>query len=554
MFSLTLIWFSIIVGMINELTKTYIFLENTVDIKAKIAEMTLMQKLGQMFLVNFVGKTEVPDHIKELNKTGCLGGVIYFSGSNVEDAKQLRGLCQKVQDLKSENPLDLPYFITLDQEGGQLSALHRGVTVFPGNMALGRADDVKMSEQYAEYAGQILAYCGVNVNFAPVVDVSCERKNGVHLVDNRMISDDTEVVSRHSAAMVKGIQNAGVMACAKHYPGMRITEVDTHHKMDIIDFDLKYLEVNYFPPFQAAIEAGVKTIMTHHGVYTAFDDKPATLSKSTIGYLREKLGFKGLIISDDLVMKAVQDEYPGKEACILAINAGVDQIIITGFSLELLHELEEAVKQGIIDEAVIDASLERTLKAKNEDIHSTPIADSLPDRAACDKLAMDIAFKSIKVEHDPNNIIPLSKPKEDEKLSVLLANPARLVMSDTVNFYDISLKHIIERDGIHNYVKETIMPWTPTQEEILSCFDIGFISDILIFTTVNAYRFEDQMTILKGISELRNETRTHPIIVSVATRSPEDVKLLKPYSDAVLYCPGLSVLQMEALVKKIFKK
>jgi beta-N-acetylhexosaminidase len=135
-----------------------------------------------------------------------------------------------------------------------------------------------------------------------------------------------------------------------------------------------------------------------------------------------------------------------------------------------------------------------------------------------------------------------------------MANPARLVMSCTVNFYDISLKRIIEEAGLHPYVKEAFMPWTPTPEEQLSLFDIGFISDVLIFTTVNAYRFEAQLAVLKQIHSLRQPGRQMPRIIAVATRSPDDAALLAPYADAVLTTAGITESQMVALVEAIFGK
>ena len=139
--------------------------------------------------------------------------------------------------------------------------------------------------------------------------------------------------------------------------------------------------------------------------------------------------------------------------------------------------------------------------------------------------------------------------KKNDKLGIILANPARLVMSDTVNFYDISLKEIILRKKYHAVVKEAIMPWNPTDEEMLSLFDIGFVSDPVIFLTVNAYRFDKQIKVLETIRDDIPEKR----IIAVATRSPEDVKYLEPYSDLVIATGGMTPLQMEALVDTLFK-
>jgi beta-N-acetylhexosaminidase len=549
---------------------------NLNDIDTAIKALSTKQKLAQLFLMNFVGKYEIPAEIQELNRKGLLGGIIYFSGSNVEDIDQLKALNAKVQGLAAESPTGLPYFTTLDQEGGQLTALHRGSTVFPGNMALGDANDTALTRAYARHVGRELKYAGISINFAPVLDCSIENtKHGVHIVDNRMLSSDPATVAKHGVELIAGIQEEGVIACGKHFPGMRVAEVDTHHATDIIDYPLEQLEKEYFPAFRAAVKAGVGAIMTHHGVYPAFDDKPATISKRTLDFLRSNMGYQGLIITDDLIMHAVQDHFPGAEGCILAINAGVDLIIFTGAGEKLLDDLEAAVNDGRIEPGALEASLRRVLKAKQEWVLPGIAANAgatRPASAAGEALALSIARKAIRVTKNQapegGPLLPLTRAKLDAavkesrhspaggqgKVSVIMANPARLVMSCTVNFYDISLKKIIEQAQLHPYVKEAFMPWTPTAEEALSLFDIGFISDVLIFTTVNAYRFEDQLKILKQIHGLRQPGRQMPRIIAVATRSPDDAALLAPYADAVLTTAGITEAQMTALAETIFGK
>jgi beta-N-acetylhexosaminidase len=517
-----------------------------------ISRLSLKQKLAQMFLLNFIGYTEVTPSIRALNAKGLLGGIIFFSGSNVQDIEQLRLLTTRIQDLVKESPVGIPYLSTLDQEGGQLTALHRGATVFPGQMALGRAGDTGLTAAYARHAGSELRWAGITTDFAPVLDVSVEsRTTGAHIVDNRMISSDPDAVARHGVELVKGIQAQGVMACAKHFPGMRLTERDTHHQADIVDYPLEYLEKEYLPPFRAAVSAGVAAVMTHHGVYRAFDNSPVSLSRAAIGFLRRNMGFEGLVITDDLIMKAIQEEYPGPVACEMAINAGADLIILTGAGEPILDQLVDSVRQGRIQEETINASLGRILAAKNRYALRAP-AGKPPDMRAGQRLAMEIARKSVVVEKNGGGLLPLRELAPSARLSVILANPARLVMSDTVNFYDISLKALIEGAGLHPSVKESVMPWHPTEEESLSLSDIGFISDILIFTTVNAYRFTGQLDVLKRIRALRDHGGPAPRIIAVATRSPDDVPLLLPFADAVISTAGITEGQMRVLVETVF--
>jgi len=517
-----------------------------------IRRLSLKQKLAQMFLLNFVGYTDVTTSIRALNAKGLVGGIIFFSGSNVQDIEQLRRLTTRIQDLARESPVKIPYLITLDQEGGQLTALHRGATVFPGQMALGRAGEPGLTAAYARHVGSELRWAGITTDFAPVLDVGVEsRTSGARVVDNRMISSDPDVVARHGVELVRGIQAEGVMACAKHFPGMRLSERDTHHQADVADYSLDYLEKEYLPPFRAAVSAGVAAVMTHHGIYTAFDDVPVSLSKRAIGFLRRNMGFEGLVITDDLIMKAIQDTWPGPIACEMAINAGADLIILTGAGEPILDQLVESVQQGRVREETIDAALARILTAKNRFARRAP-AGRPPDQRAGMRLALDISRRSITVEKNEAGLLPLRGLSRSTRLSVILANPARLVMSDTVNFYDISLKAVIEGAGLHPFVKEAVMPWNPTEEESLSLSDIGFISDILIFTTVNAYRFDGQLAVLKRIRALRDHGGPAPLIIAVATRSPDDVPLLLPLADAVISTAGITPAQMRVLVETIF--
>lgn len=343
------------------------------------------------------------------------------------------------------------------------------------------------------------------------------------------------------------------MACAKHFPGQRLTERDTHHALDRIDYSMERLESVELAPFKRAISEGLDAIMTHHAIYESFEDLPATLSPAVHSYIRNTLGFQGLVISDDLIMKAIMNMYSKEEAAILAVNAGVDLVIFTGAGEWFIPAIAAAVEEGRIPMERIDESVGRILEKKFQfDIGRVGETKEFSKEEG-DKISLELSREALVKYHDPMNMFPVT-PGPKERISVVLANPARLVMSDTVNFYDISLKQAIESAGILPYVKEVIMPWNPTEEEILSCFDIGFVSDVLIFTTVNAYRFDRQLEVLKQISQVaRNRENRKPRIISLATRSPDDAPLLKPYSDAVIVTGGLTPHIITALTEAIFQ-
>ncbi len=521
-----------------------------IDVKLLMEKMTLKEKIGQMFLMDFVGKEDLTKDLIELNDKSLLGGVIFFSGSNVEDIEQLHRLTSKIQSYVVRNKFNIPFFITLDQEGGQLSALYKGNTIFPGNMALGFTNDIDMAYKIGNHIGKELKYAGISINFAPVLDVSYDSKKGIPIVDNRMFSSDPEVVARMGSAMIKGLQDAGIIACGKHFPGQRLTERDTHHALDIIDYSLRRLKRVEFYPFKKAIESGLEAIMIHHAVYKVLDDKPASLSPVVLNYLRKKMKFSGITITDDLIMKAIEDNYGQEKAVEMAINAGNDLIIISGGKDWVIDFVYDSVRKGKIKEDRINESVNRILNMKVKySIGKIECRKKFSIRIG-NKISYEVSKKALILYSKKRDIFPLKKIlNKKDKLGVILANPARLVMSDTVNFYDISLKDVILRKKYHKKVKEAIMPWNPTDEEMLSLFDIGFVSNPLIFLTVNGYRFRREIEILKNI---RNDM-PEKIIISVALRSPMDAKLLEPYSDAVIITGGITPLQIEALIDTIFR-
>ena len=512
------------------------------------AKMTRKEKIGQMFLQYYQGYEDMPEYCKELNRKNQLGGFIFFSGNNVRNLSQLHRMTTKIQSYRSENAYNLPFLLTIDQEGGQLTAIFNETTIFPGNMTLGFANDEDLAYRQGQHVGEELAYAGINLCYAPVLDVDYDVKNGVPIVDNRRYSSEPEVVADMGSAYIRGMQEAGVIACGKHFPGMRITEVDTHFQVDRSPYTMERLEQVEIYPFKKAIEKGLNCIMSHHGIFDALDPEfPASLSPKVMGYLRKELNFQGLIVTDDLVMKAILHEYGEKEPIHLAINAGADLIISTCAGEWFIDYVDDCVEKGLISQERIDEACLRILEYKEKNQ-----VGAIPEKAKFSKeegdaLSREIARKGIRLHKGDAKTLPIQL-NEEQKLGVVYANPARLVMSDATNLYDLSLgntiKHLLGKDNI----KEAIMPWHPTDEEIISLTDVGIISDVILFTTVNAYRFDRQLEVLKEIRKFC----PNKIIISVAMRSPMDAKLLAPYSDYVVVTGGMTSSIFEALSDMIF--
>jgi beta-N-acetylhexosaminidase len=517
------------------------------DVRAVFSQLTLRQKIAQTFLQYYQGYDDLPKRLLELNLEGELGNLLFFSGANVRDLQQLHSMTTAIQAHATENPQKIPFLVTIDQEGGQLTAIHRGTSMFPGNMALGFANDLDLARQQGVHVGKELRWAGINLCYAPVLDVSFDSKT-VPIVDNRMYSSQPEVVAEMGTAYIEGLQSQGVAACGKHFPGMRLTQEDTHFEVDRHPGDLARLESVELAPYRRAIAAGLEVIMTHHGIFPAVDAEfPASMSKKWMAYLRNTLGFRGLVVTDDLIMGAVRKQFGDEEAVILALAAGADLIMHTGLSASYVDVIEKAVEDGRVTRERIDEACLRVLDAKAK--YCVPALTSPTAlKPEGDRIALGIARKALILAHGKASLFPLDRTPETQ-VGVIFANPARLVMSDAINLYDpLSLAQTVRARTGHTLIKEAFLPWRPTHMEQVSAGDIAFVTDYCLFTTVNAYAFPEQIETLKYTREIC----PGKIIIGIATRSPADAALMAPYCDAVIVTGGLSQVSLDALVDALF--
>ncbi len=240
-------------------------------------------------------------------------------GPNIDTPEQLAALTARLRSARDE-PL-----IAIDEEGGDVTRIaHRDGSPYPGNAALGAVDDVALTEAVYRALGGDLAALGINVDLAPSVDVNTAADNPV--IGTRSFGSDTGLVARHAAAAVRGLQAAGVAACAKHFPGHGSTRSDTHQVIATVEGSMELITRRDLPPFEAAIAAGVRAVMPGHlRVPGLTGDLPASLSPAALtGLLRRDLGFSGVIISDALEMRAVRGPFGIPEAAVLAVAAGTD--------------------------------------------------------------------------------------------------------------------------------------------------------------------------------------------------------------------------------------
>ncbi|WP_405772948.1 glycoside hydrolase family 3 protein [Streptomyces sp. NBC_01538] len=305
----------------------------------------------------FTGTT-APDWLLRRLSEG-LASVGLF-GRNITSPDQLAALTAQLRAERDD------VLVAIDEEGGDVTRLEvRTGSSFPGNHALGAIDDVRLTRDVAHELGHRLRACGVNLNWAPSADVNSNPANPV--IGVRSFGADPELVARHTAAYVTGLQSAGVAACTKHFPGHGDTSVDSHHALPRIDASRPVVLDRELSPFRAAVAAGTRAVMSAHILIPSLDpDRPATLSHPVLtDLLRGELGYTGLIVTDGMEMRAIAGTYGIERGSVLAIAAGADAICVGGGLADdetvrrLRDALIEAVRSGELPEDRLADAAER---------------------------------------------------------------------------------------------------------------------------------------------------------------------------------------------------
>jgi beta-N-acetylhexosaminidase len=288
-------------------------------------ELPLSAICGQLIIGGFYG-TELPPSFAKALARKERGGVILFKRNLAgEDLPQVARLNASVRDAC---PSDLPPLIAVDQEGGRVARLPPPVLVIPPMRALARAGRVDLVQRAARALAVQLRALGFTMNFAPVLDVNTCDENPV--IGDRSFGSDPRVVMRFGVAYLRGLQDGGILACGKHFPGHGDTSKDSHHDLPVVHHERARLEQVELLPFRAAAGAGIAAFMTAHVVYEALDaDVPATMSRAICAsLLRAEIGFEGALISDDLEMKAIALRHSIEDAAVEAVWAGCDALLI----------------------------------------------------------------------------------------------------------------------------------------------------------------------------------------------------------------------------------
>ncbi|MGI6383184.1 MAG: beta-N-acetylhexosaminidase [Tissierellaceae bacterium] len=333
-------------------------------IQDKLDSMTLEEKAGQLLIVGFKG-TFLNDRTKSYINDLKVGGLILFD-RNIESKGQIIGLVEEIKGSNAEE--DIPLFLCIDEEGGSISRLPKEYRRLPDPFQIGETNDVDIAFQFGQLLGNRVKGLGLNLNFAPVLDIHSNPDNPV--IGKRAYGTNPERVSDIGLEVAKGIRNSSIIPAVKHFPGHGDTSTDSHLELPIIDKSLEELRNFELIPFEDAIENNIEMIMMAHILLPSLDkDYPATLSKKIVhDLLRDEMGYEGVIVSDDMTMGAIVNNFTLEDACIDFLKAGGDILLVCHGEDNpriVFDKIIDAVEIGELSMEEIDEKVYRILELKD---------------------------------------------------------------------------------------------------------------------------------------------------------------------------------------------
>lgn len=505
--------------------------------------LSLEEKVGQLLMVHFHGEV-ANEEARALIQDTKVGGIIYYNWANgLDSPEQVRDLSAGIQRLAKPN--SIPLLIAADQEGGVVARLNKGFTVFPGNRAIGEIGDARLAETAAFAIGQELQAVGINMNLAPVVDVNSNPRNPV--IGVRSFGEDPEVVSTLASSTLKGYKDAHMIATLKHFPGHGDTATDSHEALPIIGKILEELKrVELFPFAQLASSA--EAIMTAHILVPALDgENCSTISEKTLNYLREVIGFQGVIVSDSLVMEGILKKCGTvDEAAIRAVKAGCDLLILggrfivgerAGFELTVadiqrVHgAIVKAVQDGRLSEARVDQAVRKILDLKKRYI--VPEMEDIPLSAAVNttahqKIAQEIASRALK--------------------TIKKAGDLSLQEKKIVVFAPELLKGNIDQTSLLEMGKTASSCFfnnlNPSSAEIDTAKQSAEGADVLFICSYNAWKNPPQIALIQSLID------TGKPVVLLVMRDPLDASLF-PAAHLIFNTFSPTALSIQAICNQL---
>nr|WP_255550379.1 beta-N-acetylhexosaminidase [Sporosarcina sp. E16_3] len=343
--------------------------------------MTLEEKVGQLLVIGVEG-TSYSGEMDNLIRNYHVGGVIIM-GRNVATTTEM---LQLINDIKKANePNKSPLFISVDEEGGRVSRLPAGLPKLPPSAEIGKLNDESVSYLAGAYLAVVLSEFGYNINFAPVLDVNSNPRNPV--IGDRSFGSDPYQVAKLGISTMHGMMDNGIIPVVKHFPGHGDTVVDSHKSLPKVETTLEELRNVELVPFQKAIEEGADAVMVAHILFPALDpDYPSSMSKAIItGLLRNQMQFEGVIITDDLTMGAIENDYTIPEASVQSFIAGSDLLLVVRNyegQINTFKALKKAIATGEITEERLNESVKRILTLKEK----YSVSDEAHEKVDVDKV------------------------------------------------------------------------------------------------------------------------------------------------------------------------
>lgn len=481
-------------------------------------------------MFSFEGTTP-PQPVLDGVRRGAMGAFCLFGHWNVESPAQLRALNEMLLHAARAGGQPPP-IIGIDQEGGQLIAVTGGATELPGNMALGATRSPELAEQAGRVLGRELRAMGLNMNFAPSLDVNTNPANLA--VGTRSFGADPALVAELGAALIRGMQAEGVMGSAKHFPGHGDTSSDSHYAAPVVAHPLEHMEAIELRPFRAAIAAGVAAIMPAHIMFPALDaEQPATLSSRILrGFLRGQMGFQGLIVSDAMDMYAVARFGP-EPSVRMALEAGVDLVL-------LAHLPDQLALADHVSAMTSPESVARIRRAR------AGISTTLPDLnvvgcAEHQRVAQTIAERAITLVRDGGQL-PL-RPAPDATIAVITPQPRNLTPADTSSRVRIALADAIRRR--HPRVVACELPHPASADDIAGVLSAVGGAEIVVVGTISADQDAAQAALVREL----HQRGKRPIVV--ALRTPYDLSVF-PMIETYLCAYSILPVSVEATARVLF--
>jgi len=504
-------------------------------LRALISRMTLEEKVGQLFVMRVYGhsatdpdQADIDANLKEIGvRTAAemlaryrVGGIIYFAWAhNTRDPHQIADLSNGIQKASLGLPRGLPVLVSTDQEHGIVARVGEPATLFPGAMAVGAGGSRADARTLGRIAGLELRALGIRQNYSPVADVNVNPANPV--IGVRSFGSDPQSVADLVAAEVKGYESSHIASTAKHFPGHGDTVDDSHAKLPYIHHTRDQWEQLDAPPFEAAIAAGIDSIMTAHIVVPALDpsEDPATLSRPILtGILREELGYDGVVVTDSLGMEGVRTKYGDDRVPVLALKAGVDQLLNPPSLDVAWNAVLNAVRDGELTEDRLDESILRVLRMKAKlGLFKDPyVTHAGVDRTVGTRshlaTADRITERTTTLLVNEGGLLPLSR-RRTPKLLVVGADPAS--PSGTTGPPTGVLAGALTELGFTATALST--GTAPSAATVAKAVAAAGDADAVVVATYNVSASSSQKTLVEQL------LATGKPVVAVAVRNPYDV-------------------------------